>query len=355
MPDLSFDFNRYPYLTPHLAGTGGVLRQEIRDFQVFELPAYDASGQGEHLFLLIEKLGVTTRQVYEYIRDELRINEAHIGVAGLKDKHALTQQWISVPARYESRMDGLEELTGVRVLQTALHHNKLRVGHLRGNRFRILLRGCEPAAELRAQKVFAALGTLGVPNFFGPQRFGIAGKNPERGYLLLKSGRGRGNPWLKRFLMGSVQSLLFNAWLGQRMDRGWYDQVLLGDVAKKHLSGGEFLVEDLTSENPRAKDLQISAMGPLFGKKYFEAQHQARELEDEILAEFDIARTDFFARKGARRVLRFPLEGWQTKPDPQGLWVEFVLPKGAYATSILREVMKKNPEEPADNLVLDEE
>lgn len=342
---LIFDFDRYPFFTPQLPGIEGQIRGAPEEFQVTEIPIYTPSGQGEHYYVFVEKTGLTTRQVFEFIRDELRINEAGIGVAGLKDKMAVTRQWISVPARARDRMDGLDLLPGVRVLETGLHPNKLGVGHLRGNRFRILIREVAPQALPRARAILEALTAQGVPNYYGPQRFGLEGKNPERGYELVTGGRGRGSIWLKRFLIGSLQSLLFNDWLGWRIDNSLYSQLMLGDVAKKHETGGEFVVEDLEAENPRALRLEISATGVLHGKKIRQAQADARLIEDQILAQYGLQRNQFDARRGDRRLLRFPLESYQLETTDQGLWIEFFLPKGAYATSLLREVMKKNPEQ----------
>ncbi|MCL5965474.1 MAG: tRNA pseudouridine(13) synthase TruD [Deinococcus sp.] len=342
-PELAFDFDKYPYLTSLLAGTGGVIRQEPRDFQVAELPAYLPSGKGEHLYLHIEKTGLTTRQVFEFIRDQLGVPEAGIGVAGLKDKHAVTRQWISIPAKYQHRLAEFDNLSGVKLLETGLHTNKLRTGHLKGNAFRILLRQAEGGAP-RAREILGTLEQTGVPNYYGPQRFGLEGQNPLRGYELVRTGKGRANPWLKKFLIASVQSLLFNHWLSLRLERGLFDRVLRGDIAKKHDSGGEFVVEDPDAENPRAKRLEISATGALYGNHYRESEADARALEDEVLARFELGRENFRARRGARRALRFPLGEWGVEESGDGLWVSFFLPKGAYATSLLREIMKKNPE-----------
>ncbi|MBO1435741.1 tRNA pseudouridine(13) synthase TruD [Meiothermus sp. CFH 77666] len=355
-PNLRFDFNAYPYLTPDLPGLDGVIRRQPRDFQVFEVPAYSPLGQGEHLLVLIEKEGLTTRAVFEFMRDRLHINEAHIGVAGLKDKHALTQQWFSIPARYQERLERLAELEGVRVLDWGLHPHKLRVGHLRGNHFRILIRrgsqqaglehGSESAsAKMRVEAILRALERQGVPNYYGPQRFGIGGMNPLKGYELVKQGKTHAPSWLKKFLLSSLQSLLFNDWLALRLEMGLFGQVIEGDVAKKHGTGGEFVVEDAALENPRALRFEISATGALYGKKYREAEGPARALEDQILQRYALERHHFATRRGDRRLIRFPLMESRVEETAEGLWISFFLPKGAYATTVLREVMKRNPEE----------
>ncbi len=347
LPNLRFDFNAYPYLTPDLPGIEGTIRHQPQDFQVDEVPAYSPLGSGEYLFVRIEKARLTTRAIFEYLRDRLQINEAHIGVAGLKDKHALTRQWFSIPARYEARLEGLAGLEGVRVLERGLHPHKLKVGHLRGNRFRILIRAGAGArlTRSRAEAILRVLEGQGVPNYYGPQRFGIGGLNPLKGYELVKKGKVHAPSWLKKFLVSSLQSLLFNDWLALRLQMGLFGQVIEGDVAKKHDTGGEFVVLDAEAENPRALRFEISATGPLYGKKYREAQGAARALEEQILQKYELERHHFAVRRGDRRLIRFPLTEWDVEEAPEGLWVSFFLPKGAYATAVLRELMKRNPEE----------
>ena len=334
------DFDALPYLTEDLPGTGERIREELEHFQVEEVPAYLPSGSGEHLFLLVEKRGLTTRDLVDRLT-RLGVPEVGIGVAGLKDKYAVARQWLSIPARYAQVLKAFEEPGAIRVLAAERHQNKLKTGHLKGNRFRIFVKGAN--AE-RAEAVLRRLREKGLPNYYGPQRFGLYGKNPEKGLELIRGKKSRGRPWLKRFLLGSVQSLLFNAYLAERLRRGLYDRFLKGDVAKKHASGGEFLVEDPERENPRAQALEISPTGPLFGKKYFEAEDASRALEDEILERYGLTRADFAARRGARRPIRVPLLEASVEPAAEGVWLSFFLPKGSYATSLLREVMKKNPE-----------
>ncbi|WP_018111406.1 tRNA pseudouridine(13) synthase TruD [Thermus igniterrae] len=341
--DLVYRPERYPFLTAGLPGVGGAIRLKPEDFQVEEVPAYLPKGEGEHLYLLLEKEGLTTREVFEFLRDEVGVPEKAIGVAGLKDKHARTRQWFSIPRTHEDALCLLENLRGVRLLEANLHTNKLRTGHLKGNRFRILIRGAQGREQ--AEAILRALAARGVPNYYGPQRFGLGGLNPLRGYELVKKGKGRGSPWLKRFLIGSLQSLLFNDWVALRLERGLYDRVIPGDWAKKHATGGEFLVE-APEEAERALRLEISATGPLFGKKYPEAQGEARALEDEVLRRYDLRREEFTARRGARRPIRVPLEEWNLEATPEGLWLSFFLPKGSYATSLLREVMKAEVDAP---------
>ncbi|GBD22825.1 tRNA pseudouridine synthase D [bacterium HR29] len=334
--DFRPDFDAYPMLTGDLPGIGGRIRERVEDFVVEEVPAYLPSGEGEHLYLYVEKVGIATPQLVEHLRDAGGIPEAEIGTAGLKDKRAVARQWISIPRRCQERAAVLEEL-GVRILDARPHRNKLRTGHLAGNRFRVHIRAARDAES--ARRILARLAAEGVPNYFGPQRFGREGENAVKGLAVLR-GRRFGPRWLERLLVSSVQSLLFNEWLAERMRRGLFDRFLEGDVAKKHATGGEFTVTEPETERERLLRFEISPTGPIFGRKMREAAGPARAFEDEILARYGLARQAFGRRRGDRRFARVPLREWSVEPSPEGLWVSFALPKGAYATAVLREVMK---------------
>lgn len=335
--ELRPNFDAYPLLTSDVPGLGGTIRIHLEDFVVEEVPAYLPSGEGEHLFLFVEKRGLATPQLVEYLRDVGGIPEAGIGTAGLKDKHAVTRQWLSIPRAYADRAVVLDEL-GVRILEARPHRNKLRTGHLAGNRFEVLIRAPGRDAEV-ARRILRQLAAEGVPNYFGPQRFGVEGQNPAKGLAALYGKRFRPR-WLERLLVSSVQSLLFNEWLAERMRRGLYGRFLRGDVAKKHATGGEFYVTDPVAEQERLLRFEISPTGPIFGRKYREARDEAREFEDEVLAKFGLSRELFARRRGDRRFARVPLHDWSVEACSEGVWLRFALPRGAYATAVLREVMK---------------
>jgi len=339
--DFTFSWDSLPLVTADLPGTGGRIRAELEDFQVTERPAYPPSGEGEHLYLWLEKRGHTTKFVMDALRDQLGVKPKDIGVAGLKDRHAVTRQWMSVPRKFESRLSALD-LPGLTLLETGLHTNKLGIGHLRGNTFRLRVRDAAPEALPRAGGIIERLERLGVPNGFGPQRFGRDGTNAVRGLELVRDGRMRGPESipLKRFLIGSLQSLLFNHYLALRLERGLYGALLEGDVAKKHETGGMFTVEDAALESPRAAALEVSATGPLYGKKVMPARGPSRALEDEVLAAYGLTWEGFKDRKGSRRITRVVLDAARLQPTDDDYWIEFELPKGSFATVVLREVMK---------------
>jgi tRNA pseudouridine13 synthase len=341
--NLNFDWNDFPTITADLPGTGGRIRAELEDFEVSEESAYPLSGEGEHLYLQLEKRGNTTKFVVDNLARQLGVKFAEVGVAGLKDRHALTRQWISLPAKYEPRLEGFS-LPNTRILQTTRHTNKLGIGHLKGNHFRIRVRDAAPDSLERASSSLERLRVVGVPNYFGPQRFGNTGSNAARGLELVLDGRMKGPESIavKRFLISSLQSLLFNHIVARRVGRGVFDGLLLGDVAKKHDTGGVFTVEDVASELERARSFEISATAPLFGRKVMPAHHDARVLEDEVLSAFGLNTEQFKDRHGDRRITRIKLGDLSLEPTEDGYWFNFFLPKGSFATVVLREIMKVN-------------
>src|SRR5690606_30345126 len=178
---------------------------------------------------------------------------SEIGMAGLKDRRAVTRQYVSVPAHRESRLAGLET-EKIHVLKVVRHGNKLKTAHLRGNRFSILLRDVAEGAEERAAQIAKRVSAVGFPNYFGDQRIGQADGNLELGAALLKGEKHeRDLPtsrrrFLLRLALSAVQSHLFNKTLADRMQSGLIEQVLTGDVMQVVASGGQFVVEDQAVE-----------------------------------------------------------------------------------------------------------
>lgn len=335
--NLAFDWAALAALTD-TPGTGGRLRLTPEDFRVEEVPAYGLSGEGEHLYLHLEKTGHTTAHVVRELSAQLGVRDRDVGVAGLKDRHAVTTQWVSVPARFEERLSTFA-MDGVRVLATGRHTNKLGLGHLRGNRFVVRVREA-PGTAGTAAATLALLAARGVPNYFGPQRFGLKGLNAEEGLRVLRGESRLRDPRVRRFLTTSVQSLVFNRFLSLRLARGLFDRLIAGDMAKKHDTGGVFLVEDPAAESPRAERSEVSATGTLFGKKAKPLTLDAGELEREALSAFGLTPEVFASRRGDRRLTRVFLEAAEVRPEEDGFVVAFTLPRGSFATSVLRELMK---------------
>ncbi len=321
-----------------------VLRREPGDFVVEEIPAYEACGAGDHLYLTFRKTGLTTPQAVRALAAALGVPPEQAGFAGMKDKHAITTQTASFPTAREPAEALALAVDGVEILAARRHKNKLRTGHLDGNRFTIVLRDIAPAALPEVERRLADIAARGVPNAFGPQRFGRDGDNPERALAWL-AGKERPprDKRERRLLFSALQSRAFNRVLALREAEGTWNAVLAGDLAQKHDSGGVFLVGDaeLADARARADKGLVSPTGPMFGAKMrWPAGHPA-ELERAALAEMidDPRQLDDFARygEGARRALRLWVGelAWRGAVEKGSLVVSFLLGKGGYATTVL--------------------
>ena len=333
-----------PFITADLPGIGGEIKTIPAHFVVEEIPLYEPVGEGGHVYERLTREGWTTRALQTELAKLFDLRQVDVGCAGLKDKQARVTQTFSLLLRNvdEAEVAGrIEGALPVEVAWVQRHRNKLRVGHLLGNRFRIVLLPRAPDAMARAQVITQALQVRGVPNYYGAQRFGIDGDNALRGREVLM-GRGPRERWLRRLLLSAYQSALFNAWLAERVRRGWFDRLLAGDVAKKTETGGLFDVADVTAERPRFQRGEITYTGPIYGSRMRWPGGEPGELERGILEAARVT-TDMLRRaqlKGSRRTARlFPRElGVERQSD--GLLFTLALPKGAYATTVLREFIK---------------
>ena len=348
------NFDALPFLTAHLPGVGGVLKREIGDFVVEEIPAYEPSGEGEHLFLWIEKRDVAGEELLRHVARRLAISPGDVGSAGLKDRRAITRQWISVSARCEPAISQIAT-DRIEVLHTARHGNKLRTGHLRGNRFSIRVRDVSEQASDRASRIAEEIGRLGCPNYFGPQRFGHNEQTLQLGLDLI---RGKASPgsipfarrrFLLRMSLSAVQSALFNSVLAARLEQGRLHSVLCGDVMQVVASGGQFVVDDQAAEQRRFDLREIVLTGPIFGPSMRAAKEAADELEQAVLAEWDLSAADFARFPKLTSGTRRPLIAWpanlRIQTEDASLRIDFELGSGCYATSLLREFMKSPAEE----------
>ena len=333
-----------PLVTAELPGTGGRIKVEPSHFVVEEIPLYEPAGDGHHVYVRLTREGWTTKRLLDELSALFGLRLVDIGCAGLKDKHARATQTFSLLLQKASledvraRIEGSLPVTDVTVRR---HLNKLKKGHLLGNRFRIVVQDTEADALARARAVAAALEGHGWPNFYGAQRFGINGDNAARGREALE-GRGPQKRWLRRFLLSAYQAGLFNRWLEARLKRGWFDRLLTGDIAKKSDTGGLFEVEEAERESPRFERAEITYTGPIYGYEMKWAAGEPGALEHEILESEKVTK-EMMRRShlsGTRRPGRLFLKELAIEEDPAGLRFTFILPKGAYATTVLREFMK---------------
>lgn len=341
---MSIDPLNPPLLTAEIPGIGGRIKTEPQDFEVEEIPAYDLSGTGEHLYLWVEKTGLGADFFHRRIARQLGIPSGDVGVAGLKDRHAVTRQWVSVPANCEPLVPSLDG-DGVRILNVTRHDNKLKLGHLRGNRFHILIRDADPSRTEELNRILSRVRDEGLPNYYGPQRFGRDGETVTMGMSLLKGeSKRRPNPFLYKLALSAAQSLLFNHALGARLNEGLLRKVLPGDAMMKWPFGGIFTAEEITTDQSRLDRREIIPGGPIFGKKMFPAHSIALDRESHILEQHGLTREHFGAHgkllAGTRRYNFIYLEDLESTWIPEGLRLRFSMPSGCYATVLLREAMK---------------
>lgn len=337
-----------PRLTAHLPGIGGTIKAIPEDFVVEEIPSYEPSGEGDHLFLWIEKRGVAAEELTRHIARSIGISTDDVGVAGMKDRHAVTRQFVSVPNAVADRVDAINS-SNVQVLSVRRHTQKLRTGHLRGNRFRVLVRDVAPDADQLAAPVLEALRRQGLPNFFGEQRFGRdqetvrLGMQVLRGELRILPVHWSRKRFLKKLALSAAQALLFNRYLARRMTDGLMHTVLDGDVMFKQ-TGGIFYVTDRAAEQIRFDARETVHAGPIFGKKTFPAHAEAIARESAILAETGITAAHLHSfgplLSGTRRRNLVYVDDLAITPLPHGLEFLFSLPAGSYATVLLAEFMK---------------
>ena len=318
------------------------------DFVVDEIAAYEPKGTGEHLYVHFRKRGAATLDAVRGIAERLGVSPKDVGTAGLKDRHAVTTQWASFPFPMKRELPDAAVVDApdgsVVSLRIERHDNKLRTGHLRGNRFRLVLREVAAGDEDALLASFARIAEEGLPNWFGEQRFGRAGDNVT---VALAWMRGETRPprdtKVRRLQYSAVQSALFQRVLERRVEGGTWKRALVGDVLQKTESGGLFSCADPAVDQPRLDAREVVVTGPMFGEKMRAATDEAQIIEAEVLAESGIepglVATWSRLGEGTRRPLAlFPSEmSTRRGEEPCSLVVDFVLAKGAYATSVLSE------------------
>ena len=415
--------NAETYIT-HQKGIGGKIRTKYEDFYVEEIPESEPSGEGPNIWFFIEKVGRDTLDVVLDVAQELHINRKRMGFAGMKDKRAVTRQWLCVANSEVEEIQKLEDkLFKVKILKIMQNEKKLRIGQLIGNKFRLLIRDTDDteADAETANEVLAELTEKGVPNYFGWQRFGKNRPNTHVvGKMLLENDLKKvvdayiGNPYpeepehikevrqmyddgyleeslesmprgmryekmmlktlikemkkkdvndtssldetsfkkaieslpkpLKRMFVHAYQSFLFNKAVSERAKLG-IDVCIEGDII---IDNDEHLVHKFGDDiNERIKNFEVHPTAPLFGSKVPLAGGKLGEMEQRILDEEGVTLEEFKVPKmpklgshGLRRAMRFKIWDVSAKANDEGVLVEFSIPKGCYATAVLREIMK---------------
>jgi tRNA pseudouridine13 synthase len=342
-------------LTADLPGIGGRIKAVSDDFEVEEIPAYHPCGSGEFLYLWLEKRDMGAEYFLRQVARRLGIANQEVGMAGLKDRHAVTRQLVSVPRAVEEQLPHLEG-EGIHVLNVSRHTNKLKPGHLHGNWFRILIRDVAPAGPVdeTITAVVTRLRDQGLANFYGPQRFGHENETALLGLALLQNQPPPENPagrphnlknrFMRKLVLSAAQAALFNLYLAHRLRDGLLRRVLAGDVMSKWPMGGLFVAEDVAREQHRFEARETVTTGPIFGRKTFPAKGEAADRENAVLQEAELTTAAFlpFGKllQGTRRHNLVYLDDLAFAHEPEGVRLTFTLPAGSYATILLREVMK---------------
>ncbi|MDO9095004.1 MAG: tRNA pseudouridine(13) synthase TruD [Rubrivivax sp.] len=307
------------------SGASATLKLLNEDFMVTELPLQLPSGGGEHIWLDIEKNGANTAFVAQQLAEAASVQERDVGYAGLKDRYAITRQWFSIYLPNGKMKGETTDLTQLqhpefKVLCQSRHVKKLRPGDLQGNRFRIVLRdvtGDRDAIEANLK----AVASQGVPNYFGAQRFGFEGGNVEQGRAMLAREIRVRNPKKKGIYLSAVRSFVFNEVLAQRIQQGLWGKTLPGEVM----------------------DEAGRPTGPLWGRGRVTASDQAQAVENAV-AERHATLCDGMEHAGLdqdrRALVARPADMSWEWPQANQLVLTFSLSAGAYATSVLNEILR---------------
>lgn len=339
---------KLPRLNSDVDIGSGILKQKPEDFLVEEIPSYLPSGEGEHLYLWVEKRDVSALELMRRMARILGVNRNQIGMAGMKDRQAITRQWISVPASKNIDFDDdhrgdLDE--NIKILAQKRHTNKIKTGHLKGNKFTILVR--EPTGSFETiSKSVAILNATGIPNFYGLQRFGIDNQTLEMGRKFVLREEFIREKRLRRFVMSAVQSAVFNAVLRERMKRLALGRALVGDIFAQLEDEGSkrCTTENLEESTRRVQQKMCIPTGPMPGVKMTRAGGEVGEMEDGALEEFGLSWDDFLglekiARGTRRPLICRPLTPIVVNNVDEGFQFVFSLPSGSYATVALRQLI----------------
>lgn len=323
------------------APTNGRMRACNEDFYVEEQLPLEPSGEGEHIWLEVEKNGMNTDWLAKRLAEFAGVKPMAVSYAGMKDRNAVTRQWYSVQVPIKQELDFQElELEGFRLLRQQRHSRKLKRGTLSGNRFRIRLRDLEgDLAQL--EPLCETIRQRGMPNYFGEQRFGHGMNNLERARALFE-GQLRGVKKHQRGIyLSAARSWLFNRVLGQRVEDGSWDQALAGDVFMLDGRSACF-ADDGSADLPhRLAGMEIHPTGPMWGRGELMTLGPVRDLEQQLARDYPLF-CEGLEKAGLnqeRRALRVNVTEmhWQWEEN-QTFVIDFCLPAGSYATSVLREL-----------------
>ena len=358
MTDLTFN-TQWAYRLGKPESTGQ-LKVKPEDFIVKENLGYELSEDGEHIFLWVEKQGLNTAYVAEALAKFTGLPLRQVTYAGRKDKHAITQQWFGLHAPKGIKVNPADlDLPGFKVLSTHKHHKKLKVGQLEGNHFSITLRNVTQM-DLVEQRL-KLIKQEGVPNYFGDQRFGVMigpdGKVQMGGTLFLGlrmvSGEVIRNRNKRNMALSSLRSALFNTLVSQRITDNMFEKINIGDACSL-IGSNSYFIEDgrtLEASQLRYEKHDISPTAPLVGINKNSVTGAVLEWENKVLSDHEniistLRNEGLSSMRRAMRLWPTALE-WETNGDK--LHIQFGLPAGCFATSVLRECVHLQPSDDSGN------
>lgn len=321
------------------------LKNSPQDFQVDEIIDENFSGSGEHQLIKIKKSGINTEDVVKAVSRLINKPAKLISYAGLKDRQALTTQWLSVHLPGEF-IEGIENLSGSnwRVIAAARHHKKLKTGYLSGNRFKITLRDVQGMEDAITR--IEAIRHSGVPNYFGEQRFGRDGGNLYKANDMLCNQVKIKDRFLKGIFLSAARSYIFNEILAKRVEEGNWNQAISGDVLQlsgTHSIFGAPEIDSLLQERITLKDL--SPASPLAGDGPMMASESALDLINTIYSNREPWIKGLINQRvetsWRANILHADHLNYECAED--SLVIQFSLPPGSYATTIIREIVNYEP------------
>ena len=338
-----------------------LFKQSKDDFVVTEEPLYEFSGVGEHLVLKMRKKDLATWDAIEILAKYLNCSTRDFGYAGLKDKNAMTIQHISIHKKYEEALKSFEH-PNIKFVEMTYHDNKIKVGHLKGNKFFVRLKRVNLVDARKIEQVLGQIVTYGIPNYFGFQRFGIEGDNYKKGKEIIDGKLREPRRNLRQMYINAYQSYLFNSWLSKRIEisklidafepNEIYQKinlpldvvkrmkkqkhpfkVMTGDLFSHYPYGKIFTIEDLEEESEKFFNRDRVPTGLLSGNRVKKSVDLAYEIEKD----FD----ENTKEDGARRFAWIFPENIESNYKEEKNWMElqFYLPKGSYATEVISEII----------------
>jgi len=328
----------YAFGTPNVRGT---LRHRVEDFIVEEQLGFEPQGEGQHVWLWIEKRERNTRDVAMQLAKHAGIRASDVGYSGLKDRRAITRQWFSLDLAGKAEPDWTDIADPqVSILQLTRHIKKLRRGVHRTNRFEITLRDLQGDTGSLPQRL-DMIRQHGVPNYFAAQRFGHDEANLEQARLMFAGQRVK-NRHKRSLYLSAARSFLFNQLLSQRVGDGNWNRAIDGDVMQLAGSHSIFvpeMIDDVITQ--RVNEMDIHPTGPLWGRGELKSGGVVKTLEAQLARDYPeyCVGLEQAGLKQERRSLRLPVKQFESSLQGQTLHLAFELEAGTYATSVIRECL----------------